>query len=166
MTKGQKRAATKDENRIISLLCGRTVRDERKLPQQRYLEDGSPKELEARRALARYLRTSRPMDFGVRSAIADLLDPDCIENERYIRFGHRRKGQPSRSALAEREIAELIWSHVQAGNSIDTAFRHVEEKFGLKQSSTKTIWKHWQPILRRLKRTTPIRNLSDWYSYN
>lgn len=151
----------RDHKRIIHLLCGRTVQDKRGLPQQRYLKDGSADEKEARRALARELRTSLPLDVSLRFAIAELIDPDCIEIDRRIRFEHRRQGKPSKSALAEKTIAEFIWSRVQAGVKAESAISSAKQKFGLGRSRIFKIWSHWQPILKRLKRTRPLRR-SDW----
>src|SRR5690349_6744675 len=74
MTKtAAKRGVTRDQQLIISLLCGRIAREKH---QEAYLKDGSIEELEARRALTRLLRTSRPLDLGVRFVLADLIDPD------------------------------------------------------------------------------------------
>jgi hypothetical protein len=129
-----------NQKRIIDLLCGRTVQDKRGLPQQRYLKNGSAEELEARRALVRYLRKSRPIDLGIRWVIADLVDPDCIEIDRQIRIEHRRKGKPSKSALAEKKIAEFVWSQVQAGIKAESAIKSAKEKFGLGRSRIFKIW--------------------------
>lgn len=156
----QKRVATEDETRIVRLLCGHTVTNKRGRPQQVYLKDGSAEEKEARRALARYLRTSRPIDLGVCRAIADLLDPDCVKNERRIRFMYKREGNRS-DALAEKAVAEFIWSRVQSDMAWKRVLGAVEDKFGLKRTRTNDIWDHWEPILKRLKRTTPLK-LSDW----
>ena len=58
---------------IIELFCGRIVRDSRG-QRHVYLEDDE--ELEALRALARLLRTTQPLDLGLRFLIADLIDPE------------------------------------------------------------------------------------------
>jgi hypothetical protein len=139
-----------DEQRIIGLLCGRTTRDERGLLHT-YLKDGSDEEKEARRALARLLRTSRPLDLGVRYIIADLIDPDFDEMNRRIRFENRRKGKPS-DAAAEKQVAEFIWSQRQTGVTMKRTVIDATAKFGLNRSRVLAIWKIWRPILQRLKR--------------
>jgi hypothetical protein len=135
---------------IIELLCGRVGRDSRGLLRVDYLE--GDEELEARRALARMLKTSLPLDFGLRFLIADLIDPDSDDVSRRIRFEHRRKGKPS-NAAAEKEIAEFIWSQRRAGaRMMKSAVPAAMQKFGLKQKQILAIWKIWRPILQRLKR--------------
>jgi hypothetical protein len=153
---------TKDQKKIIELLSGRTVQDQRDLPQQVYLEEGGAEELEARRALARELRTSIPLNLGLRFLLANLIDPDCgDEVERRIRFEHRREGQPSSDARAEKKIAEFIWSRVQGGAQMKAAIPDATRKFKLGRTRIREIWRHWEPILKRAKRTRPLK-LSDW----
>jgi hypothetical protein len=140
-----------DHQLIRDLLAGRVVRDRRGSLQLQYLKEGSTEEKEARHALARMLRSSRPLDLGVRCLIAVMIDPDCDEADRRIRFKHKRRGQRS-NALAEKEVAEFIWSQRQAGRQVKVAVDDARKKFGLEQSRVKAIWGLWGPILKRLKR--------------
>jgi hypothetical protein len=152
---------TRDQERIVNLLSGRVVRNKRGLPQVVYLKEGSAEELEARRALARVLRTSKPLDLGLRFCIADLIDPDNDGDGRRIRFEQSRKGKPS-NALAEREVAKSIWLQVQAGVKTESAIKSATQEFGLQRSRILEIWGHWKPILRRLNRRKPL-SLQDWF---
>ena len=143
---------TGDEKRqIVALLCGRSVIDEHGLTRESYLRDGSAEEIAARRALARLLRTSSPLDLGLRVVLADLIDPDCDAAERKIRFERRRKGKPS-NVHAEKQIAEFIWARVEDDEKKEAAFQSAMDRFGLKRSRILKIWSNWQPILKRLKR--------------
>jgi len=143
---------TGDEKRqIVALLCGRSVIDEHGLTRESYLRDGSAEEIAARRALARLLRTSSPLDLGLRVVLADLIDPDCDAVERQIRFERRRRGKPS-SAHADKQMCEFIWAHVKDGVKKEAAFQSAMDRFGLKRSRILKIWSDWQPILKRLKR--------------
>jgi len=140
-----------DHQLIRDLLGGRVVRTPRGSLQLQYLKEGSAEEKEARHALARMLRSSRPIDLGVRYLIAAMIDPDCDEADRRIRFEHKRKGQRS-NALAEKEVAEFIRSLRQSGKQMKLAVDNARQEFGLKQSRVKAIWGLWGPILKRLKR--------------
>ena len=144
---------THDQQLVIHLLCGHIIRNKHQVPRTVYLKDGSPEELEARRALARELRKSTPLDLGLRFLIADLVDPDRDEGGRRIRFERRRRGQPS-NALAEKEIAEFIWSQVRSGVKTEAAAVQAIKRFGLERTRIFEIWSHWQPILKRLNRQT------------
>jgi hypothetical protein len=97
------------------------------------------------------LRTSLPLDLGVRFLLADMIDPDRKEISRRIRFGHRRKGKQS-NAMAEKEIAEFIWSQVRSGVKTEAAAFQAAKGFGLERTRIFEIWSHWQPILERLNR--------------
>lgn len=143
---------TDDAKRIAELLIGRVIRDGRGLPRTEYLKEGSAEEKEARRALAKLLRNpGRQLDTGLRWALAELVDPDEDCNPRRIRFVRRRKGKPSK-VLADREIAEFIWSQRRAGEKTRNIIPEATKKFGLKKSRVLAIWERWQPILRRLER--------------
>jgi hypothetical protein len=143
---------TDDAKHIAELLVGRVIRDGRGLPRNEYLKEGAAEEKEARRALAKLLRNpSRRLDTGLRWALAELIDPDEDLNPRRIRFADRRKGRRSNS-LADREIAEFIWSKRRAGEKTRNIIPEAEQEFGLKKSRVLAIWQKWQPILRRLNR--------------
>ena len=139
-----------DQRRILDLLAGRRVLDKRGLPQTTYLKEGSAKEVEARRALARELRTSRPLDIGLKFLLADLIDPDNDVEIRHIRFGHRRKGKKT-NADAEKTVAEFLWERVPRDGA-ESAFAAAKDKFRLGRSRIAEIWGMWKPILKRLKR--------------
>ena len=143
---------TRDQQLIIALVCGHTVRDKRGRPRKVYPEKDSALELEARYALARELRSPSPLDPGLRSVLADLIDPDFDRANRQIKFARRRKGNPAGNALAEKEVAEFIWAKVRAGVGVESAVAAAKDEFGLARSRLFEIWSHWQPILKRLKR--------------
>jgi hypothetical protein len=52
------------------------VDEVRQRPETRYLVKGCAEEVEARRAIARLLRSNYPLDRQLREHLADLFDPD------------------------------------------------------------------------------------------
>jgi hypothetical protein len=142
---------TRDQELVIGLLCGNSELDKRGLPDCRYPVDGSEEELAARRALARMLRSSRPIHPGVLSALADLIDPDRDEINRQIRFVNRRKGKPSKAAV-EKKIAEFIRLEEAKLGKTEAAIASAEKEFGLKRARLFKIWGEWKPVLEGLKR--------------
>jgi hypothetical protein len=152
----------RDQGLVRWLLNGISVRKHGRVTREVYPEAGS-EEKTARRALARILRTSKPLDLGLRLCIADLVDPDRNEIEREIRFAYRRKGGRRASAVGENEIAEFIRAQLQAGTKLKAAVSNATEHFGFGKSRSRAmdIWRHWQPILKRRYQTKPI-SLQDW----
>jgi hypothetical protein len=126
---------------IRDLLCGRSVERD-----ARYLD--------AKRALARMLRSSKPLDLTVRFALAELLDPDCDSQQRQLRFSFKRKGGVS-DAWAEQRAAQLIQARKREGVKMEAIIWEAWEKFGLKRARVFEIWRTWQPILKRLERKGP-----------
>ena len=142
-------APTKDQERIIELICGREAKDKHGLPTRIYLKEGSPEELEARRALARMLRSTRPLDLGLRYILADMIDPDRDEAERTIRFKNRHMGKRS-NALAEKTVARYIEAALpEANGKLESAVAKAMKKFGLERSRVFDIWRMWRPKLKR-----------------
>src|SRR5262249_920571 len=112
-----------------------------------------PEELAARRALARTLRSGK-FDLGALFTIANMIDPDCAKEPRYLRFGFRRGGNRS-NALADKRVAEFIRAGERAGVKIEATVQEAMEKFGLGRRQVFNIWEEWKPILTRLERKGP-----------
>lgn len=110
----------------------------------------SQEELDACRELAKVLRTADHLDYGFRSALADLFDPKG-HSDRRITFVHRRPGNRP-DAAEEKEIAEFIRAKTLKGVPDKAAIEDAEKKFTLKRSRLRDIWKTWKPILNRLHR--------------
>jgi hypothetical protein len=104
-------------------------------------------ELEARRALARELGSSRPLSIGFRRMLADLIDPDGVSKQ-CLRFGNRRRGN-ARDAARDSRIAEQIW---EAGGKVEAAVEKAMKDFHLGRSTVLEIWSEWKPILNRRHR--------------
>jgi hypothetical protein len=140
---------TRDEERTIALICGREAKDKHGLPTRIYLKEGSPEELEARQALARMLRSSRPLDLGLRCILADMIDPECDAAERTIRIKNRCEGKRT-NPLAEKTVAEYMVAMLHEGDGkLEYAIAKATEKFGLKRTRLLKIWQVWKPILLR-----------------
>jgi hypothetical protein len=131
------------------MLLGRTVQNARGLPETVYLQEGSEEELEARRALARELGSSKPLDLGLRFILAHMVDPDRDELDRVICFKNRRSGHPSTNPEADKMIAEYIAARVQDGDQMKRAMSLATERFGLERTQLYEIWRVWKPILER-----------------
>jgi hypothetical protein len=142
---------TEDQEQILNLICGREATDQHGLPTRIYFEAGSREELEARRALARMLRSSRPLDLGLRFILADMIDPDRDEVERTILFKYRREGKRS-NPVAEKTVAEYVAAQLEDSGKLESAIAKAMEKFDLKRTRVLDIWRVWKPILQRLKR--------------
>lgn len=137
---------TRDQRRILELLGGRTKRGQLRS----YLKDNSAAEKEARRALAKELRKGAPLDLGLKFYIADLIDPDGMSDRR-IRFVNRRRGNRS-DAQAENDIAEFIWAKAPTGKLKKAVEYEVAQRFGIRRSRIRNIWRVWKPVLERRHR--------------
>ena len=151
---------TGDQKSIVELLCGRAIKDKRGLSRQSYLKEDGAKEKEARRALARRLRTARPLDLGMRHLLADLLDPDCDAAERQIRFGHRRRGR-RRVRWQKCKLLNLLGRGSRPATKKKRPVQAAVEKFRLVRSRIFEIRRSWKPILERRQRTRPLKR-ADW----
>ena len=106
---------------------------------------GSARDLQARRMLARMLRSSEPLDQGTRLILADAVDPDgegglhlCLKRKR----GRRRQ-------FNKRRIAAFIYQRTKAGVSVESAVKEAEQKFAVGSSTAYSAWSEWGPRIER-----------------
>ena len=149
-----------DIKAAYDLLEGICDTDEKGLPVAAYLEEGSSREIEARKALARLLRNGSPLDSLVRHLLAVLFDPTPYEYETkgggpsiaQWRYPTRRlvfKGVPGRKRgyLKRLKLAEDVRENILRNNSehkkisVEEAIAQVADKYGI---SDKTVWDAWE----------------------
>jgi hypothetical protein len=145
---GRQRGMTKKKQKlIVDLLCGCVERDKRGRLQRRYLKKDSPEETDARRALARELRTAQTLDMGFRDLLAELINPRR-DSPRRIVFENNGAGNKS-NALVERQVAEFLWLKGRPRGQMEAAISEAKKDFGLERSRVMAIWHVWKPILER-----------------
>jgi hypothetical protein len=79
--------------RARALLDGYVEQDGHGRLRAKYFKEGSPEELDARRALAKHLRGDGALDRGIRTSLAALFDPAAPEwEQRKIKIVRRQRG--------------------------------------------------------------------------
>jgi len=121
------------------LLDGDAHEDRRGRWRSRYLEEGSQQELDARRAIARLLRSNDRLDRQLRTWLAGLFDPDAPAWERKITIVSRRRGRRV-DHVSNTQIAEHVWGKVSAGRKVVVAINSAVEEFGVSEELVKQIW--------------------------
>jgi hypothetical protein len=124
------------------LLIGFVDRERRRLSNT-YLEKGCPDEVEARRAIARLLRSNHPLRL-LRVHLADLFDPDLVSEARTIEFVFRRQGTPT-NHIGNTEIAQNVWGQVKRGVRVTKAISNAANRFALSEDTIKKIWHIYRP---------------------
>jgi hypothetical protein len=121
------------------------------------LKDGSPEDLEARRALAWSLRYG-PLDRGRRFMLARLIDPDMREIlSLYLAF---KRPRGAKRTMDRRKVAAIIWKQFKAGTKKEAAVADAMEKCKVSRSKALEAYAEWEPLfeshgskLKRLTRT-------------
>ena len=106
---------------------------------------GSPRELQARRTLARMLRSSKPLAPGLRFILAEAVDPDGEDGTQLLL--KRKQGRPRR--INQRHVAAFIYQKTKAGVSVESAVKEAEDKFGVGSSTAYDAWAKWRPDFER-----------------
>jgi hypothetical protein len=155
------------------LLHGYVENNARGLPQRIYLEDDG----EARRALARLLRSELPLERAIRIMLARLIDPDKyqqvtnpqalgisrgsdeelnlyavdhIVRERRITFTFRSRVQ--REAVDSEVIGKAVADHRDANKTFEEAVSVVAADFEMSEGAVKKKWaKSSQKARRRFR---------------
>ena len=120
---------TSDQERIADLLLGRVERDKRGRRQRRYLKKDGAEEKEARRALAKVLRTAETLDWGFRDLLAELINPRR-DTPRRIVFENHGAGNKSKTDI-DRQVAELLWLKGRTRGQMEAAITEAKKEFGL-----------------------------------
>jgi len=122
------------------LLGGYTDQNRRGRRRSRYLKEGSQQEVDARRAIARLLRSNGLLDRQLRTNLADLFEPSPPAwEQRKIRIVSRRRGRPI-DHISNTQIAEHVWEQVRAGAKVTAAIESAADEFGVEPETVTKIW--------------------------
>lgn len=122
------------------LLGGYTHQNRRGRRRSRYLKEGSQQEVDARRAIARLLRSNGLLDRQLRTNLADLFEPSPPAwEQRKIRIVSRRRGRPI-DHISNTQIAEHVWEQVGAGAKVTAAIESAADEFGVEPETVTKIW--------------------------
>ena len=125
------------------LLGGFIVTDKRNRLHRKYLKERSAKERNARRAIARLLRSKEPLDRQLRVSLADLFDPDDpLGEERCIKLGSRHWGRQV-DQINKTQIASEVAVNIKCGG-VTRAIQNVAEDFLLSEERVKQIWSEYR----------------------
>ena len=138
------------------LLNGFVEEDSHGRPHSKYFEEGSAEETEARKALARILRSNNCLDRQLRTHLAELFDIDPpFADQRKIKIVYRKGGNP-RDHVANTHLAEQIYQDVRNGKTVNEAIALASAKFDVSEDNIKkNIWKFYRPVLERINGPLP-----------
>jgi hypothetical protein len=126
-----------------ALLDGYVEVDHRGGLHSKYFKRGSREELNARRAMARLLRSKIPLERQLRDTLAGLFDSDhapewkCEQRKIDIVFQGRGR---RRDYVRNSQIAYHVWGETSAGSNVTAAINSAIEKFEVSEEFVKQIW--------------------------
>ena len=131
------------------LLDGYVYEDHRRRRRSKYLKRGSRDELDARRAMARLLRSKNPLEHQLRDSLAGLFDPDPPESEqRKIEIAFQRRGK-FRDHVGNTQIYDHVRNQLDAGGSVAAAITSAVEEFEVSEEFVKQIWSRYRRVYGR-----------------
>src|SRR5262249_20857201 len=95
--------------------------------------------------LARMLRSSKPLDPGVRFILAEAIDPDGEDDVRL--FLKRKPGR--RRRVNERHVAAFIYQRTKAGVKLESAVKNAMTEFNVSRSTALGAWSEWRPHIEQ-----------------
>jgi hypothetical protein len=156
-------AAYNDLTLAHYLLHGFMEEGRRGVPHWKFFDREGIDEKEARRALARLLRSDQPIQHELRVMLARLIDPDDYQwapadvlaavragaletysadglaQHQKIKFGFR--GRKQRRPLGKKSFLERkVAQRVKGGATVEAAIGEVAEKFGVSEGIVKKYW--------------------------
>ena len=140
------------------LLGGYCDQDRRGRLRSRYLKEGSQEEVDARRAIARLLRSNAPLDRQLRTGLAGLFDPGPPAlDQRKITIVWRRRGRYI-DHLSNTQIGEHIRAERIAGKAFDDAIESAVREFRVSEERAKQIWGKYRPLFEKVYGPLPGRS--------
>jgi hypothetical protein len=132
-----------------ALLDGYVDQDHRGGRRSKYYKKGSREELDARRAMARLLRSKNPLDRQLRDSLAGLFDPDPSESEqRKIEIVFQGRGK-RRDHVRNTQIVDHVWNQLNAGGKLAAAITSAVEEFEVSEEFVKQIWGRYRRVYGR-----------------
>lgn len=125
-------------------LAGFIQTDKRGLPKTARYKTGSREEIECREAMARVLRTDRPLNRQLCEMLADMFD--ASENPRSpwpgleLRIARRKSHRP-RDNHRISAISYFVWERVKRGDGTEQAVAEAMQKFDLSRERVYQTWK-------------------------
>jgi hypothetical protein len=104
----------------------------------KYFEPEDPDDRAARVALAKLLRSKKPLRNGLRRALADLFDPLAKGEPRKLIIVSRRRGR--RPKPIGQEIARELTASVAGGSLLKSAVQDAMERYGISESTVMRAW--------------------------
>jgi hypothetical protein len=147
-----------DLRHALILLSGYHDRTRRR-PEKKYLEPGE--EFIGRKALARLLRSHKPLDQTILLRLAALFDPDpetapfidLSPIERRLEFEPRKDGRKVTTEISRLELARAFnaaWAAKgQAPKARDDALNEIADQYGLSTRSVEAAWSYYKSVVGR-----------------
>ena len=127
-----------DENLAFEYLAGKFVKDEHGKITHKFHESGSEEEARSRAALIKLLREHRELHPFIRSSLAELLDPDSLE-ERTFTIANRQSGRQPRHAFMI-AIAWFIALQVADGRKMESVKEQAKDHYRVSMSTIDRAW--------------------------
>jgi hypothetical protein len=108
---------------------------------------GSARDLQARRTLARILRSSEPLEVGVRFILADAVDPDRLRGAVTMPEFKRKRGRPQR--ISDFNIAAFVYRKRQSGQKYRLAVEEAMTEFKASRSKVTSAYRKSRPDIER-----------------
>jgi hypothetical protein len=123
-----------------ALLDGFVKEDSRGRLRQTHLRAGTREDADARRALAKLLRTDGELDRGLRDSLANLFEPDPpVWEQRKIVIVNRRRGKLVDHVAATRVLKHMA-DEIKGGSGVNAAIASAADKFSMSDEMVKRIW--------------------------
>jgi hypothetical protein len=124
-------------------LAGFVSTDERGIPRKRYYPPRSKDSNVCRAALARVLRSDRPLDRQLRDMLADMFEP---QEDPYRPFSSRELIAKSRSKHRHQDVfaishmTRFMWERCRAGLSPEEAVKEAMDNFDISRVYAYRLW--------------------------
>ena len=134
-----------DTSCAMAYLGGFHEKDKRGIPRQRFYSEASAEASFCRAALARVLRSERPLDRQLREMLATMFEPNpeigSLWSERKLCVRRRKK---PKDHMANTHMAWFVWERVRAGTNVERAIDQAMDQFNVSRERMYDLWKAYK----------------------
>jgi hypothetical protein len=139
-------------------LTGYSEPDGAGIPRLKFIKKRSAYEKDCRRALARVLRSGRPLPSDFIDCLADMFEP---EENRYRPYSSRELVAKNRSThrrednFAVSHITRFVWERSGRGCNVENAVQEAMDTFDLSREYVYRLWGRHKRIYEAIERQVP-----------
>ena len=144
-------------------LGGYIAEDEKGVPRQRDYKEGSENSNYCRAALARVLRSDKPLEGQLRKMLADMFEPMPGPTSPFsarILYAKNRSSRRPKDHIARTHKVQFVRDLVDGGEGVESSILKAVAHFGVSREHMYDLWKDYRRLFAAIDADIQSRRIS------